>query len=159
MNTRDYLTKIHIDLQDHNPKKLLTHNPTNAIAHDALHYMHSQLIIDMTTMEFLLPARNKDTPLFYELPEMHKPNCPLRPVVLGCDGPTDRLSSYITHVIQPKADNLPSNIKDTKHFLNFIENLPSFPTNALLVTADVTLLYTRIQHDDGISGVINFMEK
>ena len=57
MNTRDYLTKIHIDLQDHNPKKLLTHNPTNAIAHDALHYMDSQLIIDMTTMEFLLPAR------------------------------------------------------------------------------------------------------
>ena len=57
MNTRDYLTKIHIDLQDHNPKKLLTHNPTNAIAHDALHYMDFQLIIDMTTMEFLLPAR------------------------------------------------------------------------------------------------------
>ena len=70
--------------------------------------------------------------------------------------------SYITHFIQPEAKseslNLPSHIKDTKYFLNLIENLPLFPANALLVTADVTPLYTQIQHD-GISAVINFMEK
>ena len=90
---------------------------------------------------------------------MHKPNCPLRLIFSGCDGPTDRLSFYITHFIQPEANNLPSHIKDTKHFLNLIENLPPFPTKALLFTADVTPLYTHIQHDDGISAVINFMEK
>ena len=97
MNTRDYLIKIHNTYQ--NTYKLLTHNPTNTIAHDAhtlIHYMHCQHIIDTTTMEFLPLPRNTCIPLFYGLPKTHKPNCPLCIVVSGCDGPTDNLSSYIT---------------------------------------------------------------
>ena len=87
-------------LQHHNSYKLLTHSPTNAKAHDArtlLHYMHSQYIIDMTTMKFLLPPRNTSTPLFYGLPKINKLNCSLHHIVSECDPPTDRLSSYITH--------------------------------------------------------------
>ena len=48
MNTRDYLTKIHTYLQDHNTYKPLAHNPTSSIANDActlMEYIHSQLII------------------------------------------------------------------------------------------------------------------
>ena len=48
MNTRDYLSKIHTHLQDHNTYKPLTHNPTSSIANDActlMEYIHSQLII------------------------------------------------------------------------------------------------------------------
>ena len=75
------------------------------------------------------------------------------------NGPTDYLSSYITHFIQPLANNLPSHMKDTKHFLNLIEKLQPLPTNALLVTVDITSLYTNIPHDDGISAVIDFIEK
>ena len=99
-------------------------------------------------MEFLLPPRNTRTHLFYGLPKMHKPNFPLPPIASGCDGPTDRLSSYIAHFIQPVAKCLSSHIKYTKHFLNVIENLPPLPTNVLLVTADVTSLHTNIPHDD-----------
>ena len=69
------------------------------------------------------------------------------------------LSSYITHFIQPLANNLPSHIKDRKHFLNLLENLPPLPTNALLVATDVTSQYTNIQHDDDISAVTHLMEK
>ena len=162
MNTRDYLTKIHTHLQDHTTYKPLSHNPTNAIAKDActlIEYLRSQHIIDKATMEFLLPPKDTRTPLFYGLPKIHKPDCPLRPIVSGCDGPTDHLSAYITHFIQPLASNLPSHIKDTKHFLNLIEKLPPLPPNALLVTADVTSLYTNIPHEDGIAAVIHFMEK
>ena len=141
MNIRDYLTKIYTHLQDHNTYKLLTHNPKNAIAHDActlMHYMHSQHIIDTTTMELLLSPRNTCTPLFHGLPKIHKSNCTLRHIVSGCGGPTDPLSSNITH--KPLPNNLPSHIKDTIHFLNLIEKLPSLPTNAILVTADLTSL-------------------
>ena len=66
-------------------------------------------------MEFLLPPKNTYTyytPLFYGIPKIHKPSCLLRPIVSGCDGPTDHLSAYITHFIQPLASNLPSRIKD-----------------------------------------------
>ena len=50
-------------------------------------------------------------------------------------------------------------IKDTKHFLNFIEEFPPLPPNALLVTADVTSLYTNIPHKVGIEAVLHFMEE
>ena len=87
----------------------------SAIANDActlIEYMHSQHIIDKATMEFLLPPKNTCTPLFYGLPKIHKPDCPLRPIVSGYDAPTDHLSAYINHFIQPLASNLPSHIKD-----------------------------------------------
>ena len=117
--------------------------------------MHAQHIIDKATMDFLLPLKNTRTPLFYGLPKIHKPDCPLHRIVSGCDCPTDHLSTYITHVIQPLASNLPSHIKDTKHFFNLTEKLPPLPSNALLVTADVTSLYTNIPHEDGIEALIH----
>ena len=59
-----------------------------------------------------------------------------------------------TH-LQP---NYPSHIKDKKHFLNLIEKPPPLPPNAVLVTADVTSLYTNIPHEEGIAAMIHFME-
>ena len=75
-------------------------------------------------MEFLLPPKNTRSPFFYGLPKINKPGCLLRPLVSGCDHSSDHLSAYITHFIQPLADNLPSDNKDTKHLLNLTEQLP-----------------------------------
>ena len=120
MNTRGYLTKIHTHLQDRNTYKPLTYNLTSAIINDActlIEYIHSQHIINKATKEFLLPPKNTCAPLFYGLPKIHKPGYPILPIASGCDGPTDHLSAYVTHFIQPLASNLPSHVKDTKHFL------------------------------------------
>ena len=162
MNTRDCLTKIHTHLQDRSTYKPLTYNPTSAIVNDTctlIEYIHSQHIIDKATKEFLLPPKNTHTPLFYGPPKIHKPGCPPRPIVSGCGGPTDHLSAYFTHFIQSLASNLPSHVKDTKHFLSLIEKLPPMPPNTILVTADVTSLYTNIPHEEGIAAVIHFMEE
>ena len=126
-NTRDCLTKIHTHLQDHNTYKPFTYNPANAILNDGCtltEYMHSQHTIDKATMEFLLLPKNTRTPLFYGLPKIRKPDCPLRPIASGCDGPADHLSFYITHFIQLLPNNFPSHIKDTKHFIKLPEKLP-----------------------------------
>ena len=87
-------------------------------------------------MEFLLPPRNRYTPLFYGLPlfywlpKIRKPNCPLCPIFSECDGPTARLSFYITHFIQHLATILPSHNKDTIYFLNLIEHRPPLPMHS-----------------------------
>ena len=76
MNTKDYPTKIHTHLRDHNTYKLLTFNPTSAIINDActlIEYIHSQHIIDKAIKEFLLPPKNIRTPLFYGLPKFTSP--------------------------------------------------------------------------------------
>ena len=154
MSIKDYLTKIHIHLQDHNTYKPLTNNPVGAIASDAstlIEYMHSQHIIDKDTMEILLPPKNTCKSPFCGLPKIHNPDWQLRSIVFGCNSPTDHLLVCITHFIQIEASNLPSHIKDTKYFLNLIEKLPPLLFNAPLVTADVTPLYTNIQHEEGIA--------
>ena len=114
-------------------------------------------MIDKATKEFLLPPNNAHTPFFYRLPKIHKPGCPLHSIVSGCDGPTDHFSAYITNFIQALASNLPSHFKDRKHFLNIIEKPPPLSPSALLVTADVTSLYTNIPYKGGIAAVIHFM--
>ena len=162
MNTKDYLTKIHTHLQDRNAYKPLTYNLTSATVNDTctfIEYIDSQHIIDKATKEFLLLPKNNRTLSFYRLPEIHMSSCPLRPIVSGCDGPTDHLSTYVTHFIQPLASNPSPHVKHTKHFLNLIEKLPPLPPNALLVTADVTSLYTNIPHQEGRATVIYFMEE
>ena len=122
-------------------------------------HIHSQHKIDKATREFLLPPKNTRIPFFNWLPNVHKPDCHLSPTDSACDGPTDHLSAYINHFIQPLSSNLPSHIKETKHFFNLIEKLPPLPLNALLVKPDVMPLYTNIPHEEGKVAVIHFMEE
>ena len=82
---------------------------------------------------------------------------PFSPYCFRCDGPTGHLSFYITYFIQPY--NLPSHIKDTKLIPNLLEQPLPLPTNAVLLTADVTSLYTNVAHDGGIASVIHLMKE
>ena len=135
MNTRDYFIKIGAHLQDHNTYKRLTQNPISAIANDActlIEYMYFKHIIDKANIEVLLPPNSIRTPLFYGLHKIYEPDCPL--------------SACITHFIKPLASNLPSNIKDTKYFVNLNYKLPSLPSDSFSVAADVTSLCIHKTH-------------
>ena len=72
--------------------------------------------------------------------------------------PTNQLSNYVTHFLQPLVETLPSYILDSKHFLQLLESLPPLPENAILVNADVTSLYTNITHKEGIESVQHYMK-
>ena len=160
LDTKDYIKKIHEHLDDTTTYKVMTYDPTPHIAYDVrtlIQYMHTFHYIDDVTKNFLMPHTPPRTPLFYGLPKVHKKDIPLRPIVSGCDSPTDNLSRYITHFIQPLVTHLPSYIKDTKHFLRIIHDTPTLPPDAFLVTADVSSLYTNIPHDEGISAVLHYI--
>ena len=94
--------------------------------------------------------RNCTTPLFYLLPKIHKKNNPGRPIVSACDSPTEKISLYLDTFLQPLAQKTDSYIKDTTHFLRNLNKLGKINKDALLVTIDVTSLYTNIPHRDGI---------
>ena len=114
--------------------------------------------IDDETKHHLTPPKPTRTPLFYGLPKVHKPNIPLRPIVSACHSPTDQLSNYVTHFIQPLVETLPSYIRDSKRFLQLLESLPPLPENSIHVTADVTSLYMNIPHEEGIESVLHYMK-
>ena len=95
--------------------------------------------------------------MFYTLTKIHKPTPVGRPIISGCDGLTERLSAFVNKLLQPIAKEQESYLKDSMDFINFIERT-RVPYNAILVSMDVTSLYTNIPQEEGIETVCNAYE-
>jgi len=108
---------------------------------------------------------NIRTPQFYILPKTHKNpdhnlplNYPGRPIISGCNSYTENLSKFIDSVLQPLMKSLPSYIKDTTDFIKKLKSIPQLSDNSILVSLDVTSLYTNIPHTDGIEACKYFLD-
>lgn len=88
-------------------------------------------------------------PIFYVLPKIHKLGFPPkgRPIISGNNSPLEPLSKFLDFYLQPFVLQSPSYIRDTKDFINKIEGM-YIPPEALMVTLDVTTLYTSIPYDE-----------
>ena len=62
---------------------------------------------------------------------------------------------YVSNILNPLVFKLPSFIKDTTHFLDKLSSLDNLPNNSLLVSLDVSSLYTNIPHSEGIQAARN----
>ena len=128
LDKNDYIKRIYTEhLNDNITYKSIDFDPTPHITYDTItliNFLHTKHHIDDITKQFLTPNLKPRTPIFYGIPKIHKINSPLRPIVSGFDSPTDNLSKYVTHYLQPLTDKLPSFIKDTKHFLQLINDIP-----------------------------------
>ena len=114
---------------------------------------------DQMTHKWLSLGQNPPRiPEFYTLTKIHKAIPVGRPIVSGSGGPTERISSFVDSLLQPIAQKQESYIKDTTHFINFIENT-LLPEAAILATLDVCLLYTNIPQEEGIEIVCHFYEE
>ena len=60
------------------------------------------------------------------------------------------MSAFVDRELQPLLANIPSYIKDTTDFLNKLCRFNNLPDNTILVTLDVTALYSNIPHNDRI---------
>ena len=127
---------------------------THAKAMNIVSRLHANKHIDNTTSHFLRHVEGKHIriPEFYTLTKIHKQPPVGRPITSGCGGPTERISQFVDWLLQPIAQIQNSYIKDTTDFINFIERTV-VPKEALLVTMDVTSLYTNIPADEGIEFV------
>ena len=89
-------------------------------------------------------------PVFYTLTKIHKPTSVRRPIISGCDGPTEKLSCFVDKILQPIAQQQKSYLKGTTDFIDFIEKT-TLPKGVILVSMDVTSLYTNIPQEEGIN--------
>ena len=122
------------------------------------HLLQEGYIDDMTAKWLSLTPNPPRIPVFYTLTKIHKPTPVGRPIISGCDGPTERISAFVDHLLQPIAQIQPSYLKDTTDFINFIENT-RLPPNTTLVSMDVTSLYTNIPQEEGINTVCEAYEE
>ena len=97
---------------------------------------------------------------FYLLPKIHKPkekwpNFDMpegRPIVSDVNSETYRISEYIDHYVNPLAMKHESFIKNTYDFITKLKSFAS-QNNYLLVTGDVSALYTNMNIDRSIECV------
>ena len=72
------------------------------------------------------------------------------PIVAGPRCPTSRLSNFVEILIKLFTFHIRSYLRDT---INFLSYLPKTVTEStILVSFDVTSLYTNINHELGVKG-------
>ena len=162
MNRTDKLNEGQVQIDDiHNYRPL--DNPMVGTTAKKVHRLIQSLlqeghIDDMTAKWLSLTPDPPRIPVFYTLTKIHKPTPVGRPIISGCDGPTERISAFVDHLIQPIAQKQASYLKDTTDFLNFIEKT-KLPKITILVSMDVTGLYTNIPQEEGITTVCEAYEE
>ena len=96
-------------------------------------------------------------PEFYTVTKIHKPTLVGRPIISGCNGPTERISAFVDTLLQPISTSQTSYLKDSTDFINFIEKT-KMGKRTFLGTMDVTSLYTNIPQEEGITTVCKAYE-
>lgn len=156
LNKNDYLKEGQRQLTDKTFYRKLAADPTIQFEAEIIDALKSLLDDGKIThaMYKLMVPHNSKPGRFYLLPKIHKENNPGRPIVSSNGTATEKISSFIDHLIKDIPPTFPSYIKDTGHFLREVSNLV-VPPGSFLVTMDVTSLYTNIPHTDGILAAIS----
>ena len=159
-NKSDYISEGLRQLSDRNFYRLQEENLTN------IHNSQIRTAVDgmVTTKEITLKTAdylvldNPRTAKFYLLPKIHKNKFPPpgRPIVSANECPSERISQFVDHIIQPLVPLLPSYLRDSSHLLNLLRNI-KIPDNSILATLDVTSLYTNIPNKEGIHAVSKYL--
>ena len=151
-----YIDECNRQLNDSKFYKRLNEDKTADIQKRVTLYvnrMYHDGLINDKTRQYLIQTDVKPG-RFYILPKIHKPGNPGRPIVSSNSHPTERISQFVDYHLQPLVHKLPSFVKDTNDFLNKLLTIGNLPADSLLVTLDVSSLYTNIPHNEGIMLVI-----
>ena len=125
---------------------------TNQRAQQVIKDLYQGKHIDEMANQWLCETQNTPRiPEFYSLTKIHKLTLVGRRITSGCDVPTEKPSSFVDKLLQHKAQQRKSYLKDTTDLINCIDKT-KVPTAAILVSMDKTSLYTIIPQE-GIQTV------
>lgn len=162
LNKTDYIAEANRQLSDTTTYKPLSSNPTSQYNDTIKHFLEvngPREGLTNTEIKLLTPT-NPRTSQLYLLPKIHKQNNPGRPIISSYNSPTERISAFVDHYLQPFVRNLPTHIKDTNHFLDTLKEIPQpLPEGTLLVTVDVVSLYTNITHVMGLKAIEHYLNQ
>lgn len=99
-------------------------------------------------------------PVFYILPKIHKPGFPPRgrPILAAQFSLLENISKYVDSLLQPFVTALPTYIRDMSDFILKVEGI-LVPKEAIIVSFDVTSLYTSIPLEDGREVMQYYLSK
>ena len=122
------------------------------IVNNTIEMFHGQLVFARNINDNLKITIVK-TSHFYITPKVQKKDIPWQPVVSSIDCHTSELSKFVDHYLQPHTKALTSYVKDTTDFINKLEYVKDTSKDSILVTLDVTALYTNTLNHKDIEAV------
>ena len=161
MNTTDYLREGYRQLSDPNFYTKIREDPTEKISDKickVLTQMKNLKLITEKNFEFL-NIKNPKAGRFYLLPKIHKKQVPGRPICSSIGHPTCNISKFVDAHIKGYVPHTKSYVRDTQHFISRLLEMDKIPEGALLVTLDVSSLYTNIPNHEGIIAVASHLRK
>ena len=161
MNTTDYLREGYRQLQDTNFYHKIPQDITNIISDKIAEQLIKMRSLDLITEKNFeyLNIKNPTEARFYLLPKMHKKDVPGRPICSSINHPTSNISKFVDEHIKHYLPKTNSYVRDTQHFISRLKLIGEVPENALLVTHDVSSLYTNIPYREGILVVAEHHRK
>lgn len=161
LDTELYLSKINTLLSDTNTYRPAPCDDTEAVKNEADQYintLHSTGFLSSKQAKYLTKFKPR-CPIFYGLPKIHKTDIPLRPICSQIDGPTSKINELVDKYLFIAEKNIPFLLQDTTAYLLLLDKYKKVSPGTLLVTMDVTSLYTNIPHIEGTDWVCDFYEE
>ena len=162
MNTNDYIVEGLWQLEDPN---FYAEQPTDLTP---THWDSVCTVIDAMAADHEISEKCRDYILenkprmarFYMLPKIHKGKFPPlgRPIISGNNCPTERISQLVDHFLKEASPLGKSFLRDTTDFIQQLEKIGKAPPGSLLVTLDVSSLYTNIPNQEGLDAAAEALE-
>lgn len=145
MNKTDYYDKMDALVNDQQTYEKLKRDPAPSLLrklNNKIFSLRKTNAIDLQTY-YRLRCSVPRPPKLYGLPELHKPQIPMRPIVSFCGSPTYELSKYLTNLLHPLTNKSQHKLQSTENFINAIKTV-QIPDDFKLVSFDVKSLFTSI---------------
>ena len=97
-------------------------------------------------------------PKFYGLPNIHKPDTPLRPIVSSCGSVTYGVAKELAKILKPLVGKSPHHINSTQDFVEQVKHI-TLAQGECLSSYDVSALFTSIPVDPALNIITDLLEK
>ena len=154
MDKTDYMRKAKDLFSDPATYKMVKKDPTRKVTTEVqslLKKLKDQGTLREPEYRKLLPTRLV-TPKFYGLPNIHKHNTPLQPIVDIHGSPTYGLARLVTDILQPLVGKTTHHLQNSTDLIQRMKNVV-LEEDKVLVSYDVTILFTSVPVDEVISIV------
>ena len=97
-------------------------------------------------------------PKFYGLPQIHKPDTPLRTIVSSCGSVIYGVTKELTKILKPLVGKSPHHINSTHDFVEQVKQL-SLEPGECLSSYDVSALFTSVPGDTALGVIKDLLDK
>ena len=129
-------------------------NEINKCTHD---FLYDMFMLPKTPYIYFLPKIHKVASILCSIDPLKKDpslkiRVPGRPIIAQCGAATEKIGRFLDCFLKPIVQKQHTYIRDTKEFITKLEQI-KVPKSALLITYDVTSLYTNLRFEELLSSL------